>query len=189
MRRNWFIAAIVIGALAIVIAAVVMRLTEDDPETTAEWADSVCTSLTDWRSSIASLADPGDEVLTAEAVRDRLDQADDATSDLVDELRDLGPPDLDAGDEVQQALDSAAAGVAASYADVQSAAEEAADADNATELLEGLADLADDFAALADQAGDIVATLQSASLFGDSSDEMEQAFAASDSCQALRAES
>ena len=49
MRRNWFIAAIVIGVLAIVIAAVVMRLTEDDPETTAEWADSVCTSLSDWR--------------------------------------------------------------------------------------------------------------------------------------------
>ena len=189
MRRNWFVAAIVIGVLAIVVAAVVMRLTEDDPETTTGWAGSVCSSLTDWRSSIASLADPGDEPLTAETLRDRLDQADDATSDLVDELRDLGPPDLDAGDEVQQALDSAAAGLAASYEDVQSSAEEAADADDPTELLEALADLADDFAGLADQAGDIVATLQSASLFGDASDELEQAFAASDSCQALQADS
>jgi hypothetical protein len=34
-----------------------------------------------------------------------------------------------------------------------------------------------------------VATLQSASLFGDASDELEQAFAASDSCQALQADS
>jgi hypothetical protein len=189
VRRNWFIAAIVIGVLAIVIAAVVMRLTEDDPESTSEWADSVCTSLSDWRSSIASLADPGDEPPTTETLRERLDQADDATSDLVDELRDLGPPDLETGDEVQQALDSAAAGLAASYAEVQSAAEDAAVADDQTELLEALADLADDFAALADQAGDIVATLQSASLFGDASAELEQAFAASDSCQALRADS
>jgi hypothetical protein len=189
VRRNWFIAAIVIGVLAIVIAAVVMRLTEDDPETTADWADSVCTSLSDWRSSIVSLADPGDEPLTAETLRDRLDQADDATSDLVDELRDLGPPDLDSGDEVQQALDSAAAGLAASYADVQSAAEDAADADDQAEFLAALADIADDFAELADQAGDIVATLQAASLFGDASAELEQAFAASDSCQALRADS
>ena len=76
-----------------------------------------------------------------------------------------------------------------SYADVQSAAEDAADADDQTELLEALADLADDFAALADRARDIVATLQSASLFGDASAELEQAFAASDSCQALRADS
>jgi len=189
VRWNWFIAAIVIGVLAIVVAAVVMRVTEDDPETTAEWADSVCTSLSDWRSSIAALAEPDDEPLTADTLRDRLDQADDATSDLVDELRDLGPPDLEEGDEVQRALDSAAAGLAASYADVQSAAEDAADADDTTELLEAIADLADDFAALADQAGDIVATLQSASLFGDASAELEQAFAASDSCQALRADS
>ncbi|HJR95437.1 MAG TPA: hypothetical protein VJ807_08355 [Gaiellaceae bacterium] len=189
MRRNWFVAAVAVGIVAIVVAAIAMRLTEDDPETTAAWADSVCTSLSDWRSSIAVLADPGDEALTAETLGDRLDQADDATSDLVDELRDLGPPDLDAGDDVQQALDSAAAGLAASYADVQSAAEDAADADDTTELLEALADLADDFAALADQAGDIVATLQSASLFGDASAELEQAFAASDSCQALQADS
>ena len=189
MRRNWFIAAIVIGVLAIIIAAVVMRLTEDDQESTSEWADSVCTSLSDWRSSITSLADPADEPPTTETLRDRLDQADDATSGLVDELRDLGPPDLETGDEVQQALDSAAAGLAASWADAQSTAEDAADADNQAELLEALADLADDFAALAGQAEDIVATLQSASLFGDASAELEQAFAASDSCQALRADS
>lgn len=189
MRRNWFIAAVVIGVLAIVVAALVMRLTEDDPETTAEWADSVCTSLSDWRSSIAALADPGGEPLTAETLRDRLDQADDATSDLVDELRDLGPPDLEAGDEVERALDSAAAGLAASYADVQSAAEDAADADDQAELLTALAELADEFAALGGQARDIVATLQSASLFGDASAELEQAFAASDSCQALQVDS
>jgi len=189
VRWNWFIAAIVLSVLAIVAAALAMRLTEEDSETTAEWADSVCTSLSDWRSSIAALAEPDDEPLTADTLRDRLDQADDATSDLVDELRDLGPPDLEEGDEVQRALDSAAAGLAASYAYVQSAAEDAADADDQTELLEALADLADDFAALADQARGIVATLQSASLFGDSSDELEQAFAASDSCQALQADS
>jgi hypothetical protein len=187
VRRNWLIAAIVSGVLAIVAAAIAMRLTEDDPETTAEWADSVCSSLSDWRSSIATLVDPGDESLTAGALRDRLDQADTATNDLVDELRDLGPPDLDAGDEVQRALDSAAAGLAASWADVRSAAADAADADR-TELLGALAEVADDFAELAEQARDVVATLQSASLFGEASDELEAAFAASSSCQQVTAD-
>jgi hypothetical protein len=114
-----------------------------------------------------------------------LEQADDATSDLVDELRDLGPPDLKAGDDVRQALDAAVAGLAADYADAQSAAEDAADAENQTELLGALAELADDFAALVDQVRDIVATLQSASLFGDASAELERAFADSESCQSL----
>lgn len=178
-----------IGVLAIVVAAIAMRLSEDDPETTAEWADSVCASLSEWRASITSLAEPGDEPLTADTLRDRLDQADDATSELVAELRQLGAPDLAAGDDVEQALDDVVAGLEASFEDAESAAEDATEAENPTELLGALADLADDFAELADQAGDIVATLQSASLFGDASDELEQAFADSESCQSLQAES
>ena len=189
MRRNWFIAAIVIGLVSIVVAAVAMRLSEDDPETTAEWADSVCTSVSDWRSSIASLAQPGDDSLTADTLRDRLDEAEDATSELVSELRALGRPDLDVGDEVEQALDDASAGLEESYEDAQSAAEDAAGAEDQTELLGALAELADDMASLVDQAGDVVATLQSASLFGDASDELQQAFAESESCQALQTES
>src|SRR5688572_23371768 len=160
-----------------------MRLTEDDQPSTAEWADSVRTSLADWRGSISALADTGGESLTADGLRDQLDEAERATSDLVAELRDLGPPDLEAGDDVEQALDDAVAGLEESYEDVQSAAEDATEAENQTEFLGALAELADDFAALAAQVGDIVATLQSASLFGEASAELEQAFASSDSCQ------
>ena len=189
MKRNWFIAAVVLGILAIVIAALVMRLTEDEPPTTAEWADSVCTSLADWRGSISGLADVGDEPLTADTLRDRLDEAESATSTLVQELRELGPPDLEAGDDVEQALDDAASGLQESFEDVQSAAEDATEAENQTEFLGALAGLADDFAALFDQVRDILETLQSASLFGDASDELEQAFAGSESCQSLQAES
>ena len=34
-----------IGVVAIVIAAIAMRLSDDGPLTTEEWADEVCTSL------------------------------------------------------------------------------------------------------------------------------------------------
>ena len=189
MRRNWFIAAVVIGVVSIVVAAAVMRLTEDDPETTADWADAVCTSLTDWRASIVSLTELGDDPLTAETFRDRVDEGQEATSQLVRELRDLGRPDLEAGDDVEQALDDAVAGLESSYEDVQSAAEDATEAENQTELVGALAELHDDFAALVAQAGEVVATLRSASLFDDASAELEQAFAESDSCEALQADS
>ena len=189
MRRNWFLAAIVIGVVAIVVAALVMRLSEDDPESTADWADAVCTSLSDWRTSIASLTEAGDEPLTADTLRDRLDEAGQATSALVGELRDLGPPDLETGDDVEQALDDAAAGLQTRFEDVQSAAEDATEAESSSELLSALTEISQDVAALLSEAGDVVATLQSASLFGDASAELEQAFAESDSCQTLQTDS
>jgi hypothetical protein len=186
VRRNWFIAAIVIGILAIVIAAVAMRLSEDDgTESTAEWADSVCTSLTDWRTSIAALADVSGEPLTADTLGDRLDEAGDATAQLVTDLRDLGRPDVVDGDEVEEALDDATDGLEESFRELQSAADDALEADDQSEFLAALAGLADDFQALLQQAGDVVATLQSASLFGEASAELEQAFADADSCQGL----
>ena len=189
MRRNWFIAALVLGILAIVIAALAMRLSDDDPETTAEWADSVCTSLADWRSSIASLADIGGGQPTADTLGDRLDEAEDATRTLVTDLQELGPPDVVDGEEVEQALDDATAGLDESFEEVRAAADEATDAESSSEFLSALAGLADDFQALLDQAQDLVATLQSASLFGEASAELEQAFADSASCQSLQAES
>jgi hypothetical protein len=189
VQRNWLIAAIVVGIIAIVIAAIAMRLSDDDPETTAEWADSVCTSLADWRSSIAALADVGGAQLTAETLGDRLDEGEDATRTLVTDVRELGPPDVVDGEEVEQALDDATAGLEESYDELQAAADDAIDASNQSEFLAALAGLADDFQALLEQARDVVATLQSASLFGEASAELEQAFAASASCQSLQAES
>ena len=189
MRGNWFIAAIVVGVAAIVVAAVVMRVSDDGPESTAEWADSVCTSLGDWRDSIASIADVGGEPLTADTLDDRLDEAESATTELVTELRELGPPDVADGEEVEQALDDAAAGLEGSYEELQSAAQDATDSENPSEFLAALAELGDDFQGLLDRARDVVATLQSASLFGDAAAELQQAFADAQSCDALLADS
>jgi hypothetical protein len=55
--------------------------------------------------------------------------------------------------------------------------------------LGALAVLAPEFQRLVDQIEETVAALQSASLFGESSAELEQAFSDADSCQALRTES
>ena len=189
MRRNWIIAAVVLGVAAIVIAAVAMRLSDDGPETTADWADSVCSSLSGWQGSISALADVGGEPLTADSLRERLEEADSATTQLVTDLRELGPPDVVDGDEVEQALDDATAGLEESYDELQSAAESAVDAESPSEFLAALAGLADDFQALLEQAQEVVGSLQSASLFGDASAELEQAFAGAPACQALQGES
>ena len=188
MRRNWFIAAVVIGVAAIVIAAIAMRLSDEGPPTTEEWADEVCTSLSDWRESITSLADVGGEPFTADTLRDKLDEAEGATTDLVTQLRDLGPPDLDAGDELEQQLDESTEELESSFEDLRESAEEAADAP-AAEFLQQLAGLASDFAALQAAISTTVSSLENANVAEESKAELQQAFADAPSCQSLRAES
>jgi hypothetical protein len=188
VRRNWFIGAVVIGLAAIVIAAIAMRLTDDGPLTTEEWAGEVCTSLDDWRTSITSLADVSGEPLTADTLRDKLDEAGDATNELVTQLRGLGAPDLEAGDELQQQLDDSAEELESKYDALRDSAEEAADAPP-SEFLQQLAGLASDFAALQTAISTTVTSLQDVNVGEESKAELEQAFADTPSCQSLQSES
>jgi hypothetical protein len=188
VKRSWFIAAIAVGVVAIVVAAVAMRLSDDGPPTTSEWADSVCSSLVDYRESISSLADVSGEPLTADTLRDRLGDAEDATSALVSELRDLGQPDLDAGDDVEQQLDESVGELESSFELLKESAEDAADAP-AGEFLQELAGLASDFAALQNAIGSTVSTLQNANVAEESQAELQQAFADAPSCQSLQVDS
>jgi len=190
VRRNWLIAAVVVGVLVIIGAVVVARLADDDFTSveTTEWAGSVCTSLSEWQGSLQSIGAGGQGAPSVESLEDALDDARSATDELVRDLHRLGPPDLDTGDEVEDALDDAVEGLRDDYDELDSAARDALDAGSPAEALQQLARLAPQAQALVQQARDIVASLQSASLFGEASAELEQAFASADSCQQLRSE-
>jgi gas vesicle protein len=189
VRRNWFIAAIVIGVVAIVVAAVAMRLSDDNgPPTTEEWADSICTSLGDWRESINSLADVGGQQLTADLLRDKLNEAADATDQLAQELRDAGTPDMDAGDQLRDQLDSSTEDLETSFDDLKQSADEAADAP-AGEFLQKLAALATDFASLQSEIGQTVTTIENADVGEEAKAELQQAFSDAPACQSLQAQS
>ena len=190
MRRNWFIAAIVIGIVSIVVAALVMRLTEDDsgqPSATA-WADSVCTSFTTWRSSITAVSDVSGDTLTPESLQQSLADATTATETLVDDLQALGSPDLDSGDALKQQLDSAAAEIESSFGTLKQGAEDAADASSPSDFLQALAALAPQFQALLDTTQTTVEDLQSANVGEGAKTELQQAFSNAASCQQLQAE-
>ena len=190
MRRSWFIAAIVIGIVSIVVAALVMRLTEDDngqPSATA-WADSVCTSFTTWRSSITAVSDVSGDTLTPESLQQSLADATTATETLVDDLQALGSPDLDSGDALKQQLDSAAAEIESSFGTLKQGAEDAADASSPSDFLQALAALAPQFQALLDTTKTTVEDLQSANVGEDAKTELQQAFSNAASCQQLQAE-
>jgi len=189
VRRNWFVAAIVIGVASIAIAALLMRLTADDESSpsASAWADSVCTSLGTWKSSIESLADVSTGTLNAETLAQKIDAAEEATATLVTELRDLGPPDLESGDTLEQELSAAADELQSSVGALKQGAEQASEAASPQEFPKALAALAPQFQALLDRASATVDDLQNADLAGSAKAELQAAFADAESCQALTA--
>jgi hypothetical protein len=188
MRRSWLIAAIVLVIVAIV-AAVAIAKSRDDSKgnpNAAAWADSACTSISDWKSSITSLADVSGGSLTKDSLQQKLEDADTATQKLVSDLKDLGPPDLEAGDQLKQQLNSDADNLQSSYDSLKSQAQEALNASSASAFLSALAALATPFQDLVNQINTTLDDLRSANVGADAKAELQSAFDDSQSCQNLK---
>jgi len=181
----------VLGIGSIAVAALLMRVTADDTNraSPAAWANSVCTSLSTWRSSITAISDVSGETLTPESLQQSLGDATTATETLVADLQQLGPPDLDAGDDLKQQLDSAASEIESSFDTLKQGAIDAADASSPADFIQALAALAPRFQALLDTISTTVGDLQNASVAADARDELQAAFANASSCQDLQSNS
>jgi len=186
VRRGWFIAAIAIGVAAIVIAAIAMRLTGDaspDAKPSAtEWASSVCTDLATWKSSVSSLADV--QTLNAATLNQKIDDAQTATSTLVDQLEALGPPDLESGDQLKQDLTTSLDQLQSTFDSMKETAQQATQGGSLS--IAALAPLAPEFQQLLQEASTIVKTLQSANVVANAKSELQSAFDDAASCQQLR---
>jgi hypothetical protein len=191
VRRNWLVAAVVAAIVVVIAAVVIMRVSDDEDsgsiDTTA-WASSVCTSISDWRSSLSSLADVSGDTLSRDSLREKLDDAQQATDDLVAELKGLGRPDTDAGQQLEQELDTAADDLESSYENLKTGVQDALDTDSPTAFLQALADLAPDAQSLLTTASTTIETLENTDAAGESADEVRQAFEDSASCQELTGE-
>jgi hypothetical protein len=79
----------------------------DDGGGSAEaWADDFCSAVTDWTDELEQLGEELGDVssLTADSIRQAAEDANTATDDFVQRLRDLGAPDTESGDEVESEL-------------------------------------------------------------------------------------
>ena len=95
-----------------------------DSETTADssdeampvddWVDGVCTAVITWSDTVSTATQNLDnpETLSAETFNEATAATADATRTLVDDVAVLGPPDTEAGEEVQQELSTLSDNVA-----------------------------------------------------------------------------
>ena len=81
----------------------------DDESSAQAWANDFCSAAGDWRTSLeeaGSGISPSD--LSAEGIQDAIDEGLDATDSFLEEIRGLGAPETEAGQEVEAIVDSTA---------------------------------------------------------------------------------
>lgn len=181
MRRNWLFVA-VLAALVVIGAAVILgRTTENDKSIPADtWAEGVCTELGDWKSEIAAIAEPSGGSPTPESIEEKVGAARDATEEFVDNLKALGPPQVESRDEVEQQLDQQVSELEQAFDEVQASVQEVVD--SKTDLAAKIAALSGDIQALLQQGSEALGALEEADPVG----EVTSALQSESSCQQLR---
>jgi hypothetical protein len=178
--------AAVIAAGAIV-AVVALRSNDDNGRpSAASWANSVCSDIDEWRTSIASLADISGGTLSRDSLRQKIADGRAATDRLVTKLRDLGPPDLESGDQLKDKLNTDADDLRSGYDALSSKAQDALDASSVTGFLSALAALATPFQNLVNLISTTIQDLRNANVSADARTELQQAFDNADACKKLR---
>jgi len=81
---------------------------DSDTDPTAAWASDFCSAITTWTDELQTVTSQFSD--TSNLSQDGLQSASDdvraATESLVDDVRGLGAPETDGGDEIQSALDT-----------------------------------------------------------------------------------
>jgi hypothetical protein len=151
-------------------------------ETTSpsEWANSLCTDLSQWQSSVASVADSlGGGDLSQEEVQDVANEVADATETLVGELQDLGRPDTEAGQEAQDAVNQLADEMQTGIGEIERAA---AGVSSAADVPQAVSAAGAAFMTMGNQLSSTITDLEQLEPQGELTSALEQ----SDSCNELR---
>ena len=97
--------AIPLTALAVALSVVAAGCGGDDSSDAERWATDVCTDINTWADSVTTaitgVMSQGLGV-TSTDLRAAANQAQSATSRLADDLREIGPPDTESGQQAQQ---------------------------------------------------------------------------------------
>ncbi len=155
---------------------------DEGSETTSpsEWADSLCTDLSEWKSSVASVAASlGGSDLSQEQVQDVVNEVAASTEMLVGDLQDLGRPDTEAGQEAQDEVNQLADELQTGIGEMEDAA---AGVSSAADAVEAAASIRSTTMTMSDQLSSTVTGLEQLEPQGELKSALEQ----SDACTDLK---
>jgi hypothetical protein len=147
------------------------------------WAGDFCSAAAVWRSSIdeaiAQVGDPAD--LSFNSLRGAIDDGLAATETFIDDVRALGPPETEAGQEAAGIIDSMADDLDADVDELRSALE--TETESAPELLEKAGQASTLIGEMAEQLQGSVQELEGL----EPADELRSALEENEDCEAARA--
>jgi hypothetical protein len=183
----------VLIALAAPLAAAALLVAgcgdDDDAEDTtseaqsseAMWASGVCGAVDTWKTSITTI--DFSEGLSKEALTTNVEDAEQATRDLVDQLKAVGAPETDEGQQAKQEIDQFGEDLTTTVDSVKQDAQELSDADGAA-LAAGLATIALSVSQLVDDGKQTLADIEEIEPDGQLSDAVKN----DEQCQSLSSE-
>ena len=148
------------------------------PPSASEWADDLCTSLGDWRSSITSAAESVTQEPSRESLEAAVDDVGEATQKLVDDVEGLETPDLESGQQAEQSADELSDSLNAEVEKVKETAEGA----SLGNLSEAVSAISASFTAMGQQISTTLTELEGL----DAGGELRTAFEEADSCNELQ---
>ena len=153
----------------------------DDSSAAEQWASSACSAVNTWMSSIESIGDRVKEDPTKEGVDKAYDDLMRSTQTLVDDLKGLGPPETEAGQEAEDAVNALADDLDQSLEEMQTAIDDAAGA-GATGILSAISVVSANLATMGDDVSSTVDSLEQL----EGGQELKDAFDNAESCADLR---
>ena len=150
-----------------------------DASATDDWANDVCSAVTDWTTAMTSI---GTSIQGGNVSKDSLDEAldtmRDATDQFAEDIRGLGRPDTEAGEEAKQTLDGLADDLEKGRDEIDDAVQ---GADTAQELIAAVPTVTQ---TLQTMSGDVATAFSSLEQL-DAEGELEKAFSDAQSCDEL----
>jgi hypothetical protein len=142
-----------------------------------EWADDLCASITEWTESVQTTSESlnsGD--LSESSLRAAAEDFGAATEEFVDDVRGLGAPDIESGEQAEEEIDKLADSVDENAAKI----DEAIEGDGGS-LGETVSAVTEALSAMGQQLAAAFTALEEV----DAGNELEDAFSEAESCDEL----
>ena len=176
MRQATVFIALV-ASLALVAAGCGGNDDSSDASTTVEWADGFCSAITSWKDELQQIGEQFTDLssLSQQGLDEAANDVRKANETLVDDLKSLGAPDTESGQEAKNAIDELATTVEADPSEIEDTVEGIS---GITGIPAAAATITSALSSMASASSSTIRTIEDADVRGELKDAFEQA----DSC-------
>lgn len=158
----------------------------DEPEASATvaWADDFCGAVSSWTDSLKAIGEQFTDLsnLNQSSLEEAANDAREATDEFVGELKGLGAPDTESGQEAKETVDQLAKELEAGVGELEQTVE---GIQGITGIPSAISSLTSTLTSMSQAVSEALSTLES----GDAKDELESAFRQAPACDDLTAPS